>query len=48
MLYDPLSSNSNHYFTDVTVQVGTSGKEQGIYIPLLVAGQVNGIVSIVN
>jgi len=37
-----------HCFADVTVQVATLEKEQGIYIPLLVARQFNGIVSIAN
>jgi hypothetical protein len=39
---------SEHCFADVTVQLATLEKDQGIYIPLLVARQFNRIVNVVN
>lgn len=43
-----LNFASEHCFAEVILQLATLEKEEGIYIPLLVARQFNGIVSIVN
>ena len=43
-----LNIASEHCFEDAIVQLATLEKEEGIYIPLLVARQFNGIVSTAN